>query len=136
VVAAIWLLCWVILGVAARTPEISAAVFVTTFGIFAVGETMYAPVLNPMVAQLAPNAYVGTTLGVFAALQTGVSAIGPLIAGVALGAGQATLFIGIHVAISAVAIFAAWRLQVRNGSTAAADTPTLVPVEPGRAKAA
>lgn len=110
-VAAIWLVCWVVLGAAAHLPAVSATVFITTFGIFAVGETMYAPVLNPMVAQLAPTAYVGTTLGVFAALQTGIAAIGPLIAGVALGAGKSNTFIGIHIGISAVAIFAAWRLK-------------------------
>lgn len=109
-VAAIWLLCWVILGIATRTPAIAATVFVTTFGIFAVGETMYAPVLNPMVAQLAPKAYVGTTLGIFAALTTGVSAAGPLIAGVSLGTAHGLLFIAIHIGISALAIVAGWRL--------------------------
>jgi MFS family permease len=110
-VGSIWLLCWVILGLAAHQPQIAAAVFVTTFGIFAVGETMYAPVLNPLVAQLAPPAHVGTTLGIFAALQTGVSAAGPLVAGVALGSGHALAFVAIHVGISAVAVLAAQRLQ-------------------------
>ena len=112
VVAAIWLLCWVILAFAAHQPAMAATVFVTTFGIFAVGETMYAPVLNPLVAQLAPAAFVGTTLGIFSALQTGVSAVGPLIAGLALGAGRPMIFVGIHVAICAVAVAAGWRLHV------------------------
>jgi hypothetical protein len=47
---------------------------------------------------------VGTTLGIFAALQTGVSATGPMLAGVALTAGHGSLFIGVHVGISLVAI--------------------------------
>ena len=54
---------------------------------------------------------VGTTLGVFAAMQTGGSAVGPLLAGVALGAGLGTVFVGAHVVISLVAVFAAWRLR-------------------------
>jgi MFS family permease len=110
-VGAVWLLCWVILGAAARTPELAATVLVVTFGIFAVGETMYGPVLNPLVAELAPRRHVGTTLGLFAGLQTGVSALGPLVAGVALGAGLADAFVGLHLLVCLVAVGAAWRLH-------------------------
>ncbi|MDF2146150.1 MFS transporter [Knoellia sp. p5-6-4] len=110
-VAAIWTLSWLLLAAASQTPALAAALFVTTFGVFAVGETMYAPVLNPLTASLAPQGMVGTTLGIFTALQTGVSAVGPLVAGVVLGAGLGSLFIGLHVAISALAVFAAWRLR-------------------------
>ena len=110
-VAAIWLLCWAVLGAAARTPQLASVLLVVTFGVFAVGETMCGPVLNPLVAQLAPRGYVGTTLGLFAGLQTGVSAVGPLVAGVALGAGLADAFVGLHVLICAVAVLAAWRLH-------------------------
>jgi hypothetical protein len=111
-VAAIWTVSWLLLAAASQAPEIAAALFVTTFGVFAVGETMYAPVLNPLTASLAPQGMVGTTLGIFTALQTGVSAVGPLVAGVVLGAGLGSLFIGMHVAISALAVFAAWRLRL------------------------
>jgi MFS family permease len=120
-VAAIWTLSWLVLAGAALDPELSAALFVTTFGIFAVGETMYAPVLNPLTASLAPSGLVGTTLGLFTALQTGVSAVGPLVAGVILGAGLGRAFIGLHVAISLLALFGAWRLRraMRTASKAA-----------------
>jgi hypothetical protein len=110
-VGAIWTLSWLVLAAASLAPELSAALFVTTFGIFAVGETMYAPVLNPLTASLAPSGLVGTTLGMFTALQTGFSAAGPLVAGVILGAGFGGLFIGLHVAISLLAVFGAWRLR-------------------------
>jgi MFS family permease len=110
-VGAIWTLSWLVLAAAAVAPELSAALFVTTFGIFAVGETMYAPVLNPLTASLAPSGLVGTTLGLFTALQTGVSAVGPLVAGVILGAGLGEVFVGAHVVISLLALFAAWRLR-------------------------
>jgi hypothetical protein len=83
---------------------------------------MYAPVLNPLTASLAPQGMVGTTLGVFTALQTGVSAVGPLVAGVVLGAGLSALFVGLHVVVSALAVFAAWRLRrcLRGATTTAA----------------
>ena len=119
-VGAIWTLSWLVLASSALAPELSAALFVTTFGIFAVGETMYAPVLNPLTASLAPSGLVGTTLGMFTALQTGFSAVGPLVAGVMLGAGLGSAFIGLHVAISLIAVFGAWRLRAAMRPTRSA----------------
>ena len=92
-------------------PELAGTMFVVVFGVFAVGETMYAPVLNPLTASLAPSGMVGTTLGIFAALQTGVSAAGPLLAGVALSAGHGSLFVAVHVGISPPRSPAAFRLR-------------------------
>jgi MFS family permease len=100
-------------------PALAATMFVMVYGVFAVGETMYAPVLNPLTASLAPAGMVGTTLGIFAALQTGVSAAGPLLAGVALSAGHGSLFVAVHVVISLIAVFAALRLRaLLSGSRA------------------
>jgi len=110
-VGSIWVLAWLLLAATSLVPELAGTMFVMVFGVFAVGETMYAPVLNPLTASLAPAGMVGTTLGIFAALQTGVSAAGPLLAGVALGAGHGSLFVGVHVGISLVAVFAALRLR-------------------------
>ncbi len=110
-VGSIWVLCWGILAISSGMPEIAATLFVTTYGIFAVGETLFAPVLNPLTASLAPAGMVGTTLGLVAALQTGVSAVGPLLAGVALGTGHGTTFVVAHLVISGLAVAAAIRLR-------------------------
>jgi len=110
-VGSIWVLSWLLLAAASVVPVLAGTMFIVVFGVFAVGETMYAPVLNPLTANLAPSGMVGTTLGIFAALQTGVSAAGPMLAGVALTAGRGSLFIGVHVGISLVAVFAALRLR-------------------------
>jgi MFS family permease len=119
VVGSIWVLSWVLLAATSFMPALAGAMFVGIYGVFAVGETMYAPVLNPLTASLAPSGMVGTTLGIFAALQTGMSALGPLLAGVALGAGHGSLFVGVHVGISLVAVFAALRLRaILSGSRA------------------
>jgi len=111
-VGAIWVVSWGVLAAASQLPGLAGPMFVTAFGIFALGETMYAPVLNPLTAALAPAGMVGTTLGVFSALQTGVSAAGPLLAGLALSGGHDRLFVGGHVAVSLVAVLAAVRLRV------------------------
>ena len=110
-VGGIWVLCWSLLGLAPSWPGASTLIFVSLYGVFAVGETIFAPILNPLVAQLAPPATAGTTLGTFAALQTTFSAVGPLVAGVLLGGGLPEAFVGLHVAISVTAVVAAWRLH-------------------------
>jgi hypothetical protein len=99
-VGSIWVFSWLLLAASLVVPALAATMFVVVYGVFAVGETMYAPVLNPLTASLAPSGMVGTTLGIFAALQTGVSAAGPMLAGVALTAGHRSLFIGVHVGAS------------------------------------
>ncbi|MEV0842240.1 MFS transporter [Actinocatenispora sera] len=110
-VGGIWVLCWSLLGLAPNWPGAAPLIFVSLYGVFAVGETIFAPVLNPLVAQLAPPAVVGTTLGAFAALQTTFSAVGPLVAGVLLGGELPAAFVGLHLAISVTAVLAAWRLH-------------------------
>lgn len=115
-VGAIWLACWVGLGAVASFPQLAPVVLVSTFGVFAIGETMYGPVLNPLVANLAPEGHVGSTLGLFTGLQTGVSALGPLVAGLALSGGHGGGFVALHVLISAVAIGAAWQVHRHLGS--------------------
>ena len=111
VVGSIWVLAWLLLASSSAMPALAGTMFVMVFGVFAVGETMYAPVLNPLTASLAPSGMVGATLGIFAALQTGVSAAGPMLAGVALSAGRGSLFVAVHVGISLIALFAALRLR-------------------------
>jgi Na+/melibiose symporter-like transporter len=135
-VGSIWVLAWLILSFAQFQPQIAAALFVTTFAVFAVGETMYSPVLNPLTASLAPKGMVGQTLGTFAALQTTFSALGPLVAGALLGAGLAQGFLGLHLGVSVLAVYAAWRLRkvmsapasarptVSTGPSATADAPS------------
>lgn len=110
-VGGIWVLSWLVLSTAQLAPGVASALFVTTYGIFAVGETMYSPVLNPLTASLAPRGMVGQTLGTFAALQTTFSALGPLVAGTLLGAGLTAGFLGLHLGVSLLAVYAAWRLR-------------------------
>ncbi len=110
-VGLVWVLSWGILAYSMSVPGIAAVLFVTAYGIFAVGETLFAPVLNPLTASLAPAGTVGTTLGLLAAIQTGVSAVGPLLAGLALGAGHGMTFVVVHLVLSVLAVFAALRLR-------------------------
>ncbi|MFJ3957180.1 MFS transporter [Arthrobacter sp. NPDC090010] len=124
-VGSVWLVSWLLLSVAQFMPGVAPALFVMTYGIFAVGETVYSPVLNPLTASLAPAGMVGQTLGVVAALQTAFSAAGPLIAGVLLGAGLGDVFLIMHLVISVVAIFAAWRIRQVLATRARSGAPAM-----------
>jgi hypothetical protein len=92
---------------------------------------MYAPVLNPLTASIAPKGLVGTTLGTFTALQTVFSAVGPLVAGVLLGVGLSGAFLGLHLLISVTAVYGAWRL--RGALAASRRAAAAVDTDPPRA---
>lgn len=111
VVGAIWVATWLLLELALFTnPGTAGLLFVVAFGVFALGETMYAPVLGPLAAAVAPPGTVGTTLGALAALRTGFSAVGPLVAGLLIANHLPHEFVLLHVAINALAVVFAWRL--------------------------
>ena len=76
-VGGIWVVAWLVLASAQLAPGVASAMFVMTYGIFAVGETIYSPVLNPLIASLARKGMVGSTLGAMSALQTAFTAAGP-----------------------------------------------------------
>ena len=112
VVGTIWVLSWLILEAALfLSPARAGVLFVSAFAVFAVGETMYAPILGPLAAAVAPPGMVGTTLGALAALRTGISAAGPLIAGLLLALNLPHVFVLVHVAINGVAVAVALRLH-------------------------
>jgi len=112
VVGSVWVLSWLMLeGALFVAPERAGAIFVLAFAVFAVGETMYAPVLSPLAASVAPAGMLGTTLGALAALRTGIGAAGPLVAGILLALDQPHVFVLGHVAINAVAVVVALRLK-------------------------
>jgi len=111
VVGAIWVGSWLLLEAALFTSaQVAGVMFVVAFAIFAVGETMYAPILSPLTAAVAPPGMVGTTLGALAALRTGISAVGPLVAGALLAFDLPHVFVLAHVAINAAAVVLALRL--------------------------
>jgi MFS family permease len=107
-------------------------IFVAAFGIFAVGETMYAPVLSPLAAAIAPEGLVGTTLGALAALRTAISAAGPLVAGLLISQHLPHVFVLLHVVVNLAAAAVAWRLwRVQRESRRPVDN---VQTDPRRAR--
>lgn len=131
VVAGIWVMSWLLLELALFVSSSTAGLlFVIAFMLFAVGETMYAPVLSPLAASVAPTGMVGTTLGALSALRTGVSAVGPLVAGLLLALDVPHVFVLAHVAINVLGGFFAWQLlRAEPGSGGGVDNE---PADPTR----
>lgn len=120
VVGGIWALSWLLLEGALFVGRADATiVFVAAFGVFAFGETMYAPILSPLAAAVAPEGMVGTTLGTLSALRTGVSAAGPLVAGLLIAAKLPHVFVLMHVVINLAAVLVALRLAAARKSPVA-----------------
>jgi hypothetical protein len=123
VVAGIWVVSWLLLEAALFVgPSAAGVLFVVAFMTFALGETMYAPILSPLAASVAPAGMLGTTLGTLSALRTGVSAAGPLVAGVLLALDVPHVFVLLHVAINVLGGVFAWQLlRAQSDSPAEVD---------------
>ncbi|MFD9360147.1 MFS transporter [Streptomyces sp. NPDC060031] len=136
-VGVIWTVAWVIAGFSGLghgSAMMAAAAFVTTYGLFGIGEAMLSPTLAPLVADLAPEGSVGQYNSAFALVKQMALALGPL--GVPLGAGVPMLYIGTFVVVS---LGIAW-LALRLGKqlTPEQDNPSLsrVVAQGGPAEAA
>ncbi len=112
VVAGLWAVSWLLLGMSGTLPLTLAIVAIClSTAVFALGETLSAPIMPSLVNDLAP----GHLRGRYNAVQSitwGVSgALGPAIAGVMLGAGLEAAWIALVVGGLAVAAILALRLR-------------------------
>lgn len=112
VVAGLWAVSWLLLGMSGTLPVTLAIVAIClSTAVFALGETLSAPIMPSLVNDLAP----GHLRGRYNAVQSitwGVSgALGPAIAGVMLGAGLEAAWLALVVAGLVVAAVLALRLR-------------------------
>ena len=119
-VAALWAASWLIMGVTGLLPVTAAVVLIclSTF-VFALGETLWAPIAPALINDLAPDHLRGRYNSI-QGLVWGVSgALGPALAGILLGAGLVALWVGIVVGGCLVAGVLA--IQLRGHLTPALD---------------
>jgi MFS family permease len=91
----------------------AVAVFVSAAVIFALGETLMSPSVAPMVNDLAPDRLRGRYNGLYTLAWTTGFIVGPLVAGAALAAGQATLFFLALIGACGLGALGAYRLRPR-----------------------
>ncbi|MEW2412118.1 MFS transporter [Streptomyces sp. NPDC046866] len=134
-VGLIWTAAWLIAGFSGLghgSAVMAAAAFVSTYGLFGIGEAMLSPTLAPLVADLAPEGSVGQYNSAFALVKQMALALGPL--GVPLGAGLPMLYVAVFVAVS---LGIAWlALRLGRQLSPAQDRPALLRAEAPEAPAA
>ncbi|RLV01608.1 MFS transporter [Streptomyces griseocarneus] len=103
VVGLIWTVAWVAAGVSGLVPGahgVAIALLISTYALFGVGESMLAPTMAPLVADLAPARLVGQYNSAFALVKQLAMAIGPFAGGLLAGAGMYVVYIVMLVVCS------------------------------------
>ncbi|MFF9866705.1 MFS transporter [Streptomyces sp. NPDC013953] len=83
-VGLIWTVAWLFAGYAGLghgSQAMATAAFVTTYGLFGLGEAMLSPTVAPLVADLAPESMVGQYNSAFALVKQLALAVGPAVGG-------------------------------------------------------
>jgi MFS family permease len=109
----LWAVTWAVTVIAGGLGGGAAAVtlFAAAVAIFAFGETLMSPSVQPLVNDLAPDALRGRYNAVYTLALTTGFILGPVIAGAVLGAGHANAFFLALVAACLVAALGAARLK-------------------------
>ncbi|MGA4841013.1 MFS transporter [Streptomyces sp. G45] len=83
-VGLIWAVAWMAAGYAGLghgSQAMATAAFISTYALFGIGETMLAPTVAPLVADLAPESMVGRYNSAFALVKQLALAVGPAVGG-------------------------------------------------------
>ncbi|MER7108006.1 MFS transporter [Streptomyces sp. NPDC000229] len=83
-VGLIWAVAWLFAGYAGLghgSQAMATAAFITTYGLFGLGEAMLSPTVAPLVADLAPESMVGQYNSAFALVKQLALAVGPAVGG-------------------------------------------------------
>ncbi|MET9803767.1 MFS transporter [Streptomyces sp. NPDC006368] len=83
-VGLIWTVAWLFAGYAGLghgSQAMATAAFITTYGLFGLGEAMLSPTVAPLVADLAPESMVGQYNSAFALVKQLALAVGPAVGG-------------------------------------------------------
>ncbi|MFE3658490.1 MFS transporter [Streptomyces sp. NPDC059165] len=83
-VGLVWAVAWIIAGYAGLghgSQLMATAAFITTYGLFGLGEAMLSPTVAPLVADLAPDGMVGQYNSAFALVKQLALAVGPAVGG-------------------------------------------------------
>ncbi|MFD6416448.1 MFS transporter [Streptomyces sp. NPDC060194] len=124
-VGVIWTVAWLVAGLAGLghgSQAMATTAFITTYGLFGLGEAMLSPTVAPLVADLAPEQRIGQYNSAFALVKQLALAIGPAVGG-PLGAALHGPYIVTFVLFSLAIVVLGLRLGGRL--TAVQDQPSL-----------
>lgn len=127
-VGLVWAFAWVVAGYAGLghgSQTMATAAMISTYALFGLGESMLAPTVAPLVADLAPESMVGQYNSVFALCKQFALALGPAVGG-PMGASLHAPYILTFVLVSLGITVLALRLGRRL--TPVQDQPSLAAV--------
>jgi MFS family permease len=128
VCATVWIGCWLLLGLPLLGLAGGGFGTIAVLGgytSFSIGETMLAPVLSPLAAELSPDGATGRTLAAVTGATTLATAVGPAISGVLLALHLPTGFIVLQLGCCLATIAAARRLATVRRATTLAHPPVV-----------
>ncbi|MDF4251528.1 MFS transporter [Streptomyces sp. WMMB303] len=99
-VGLIWTVAWLAAGASGLVhgaQAVATALLIGTYALFGVGETMLAPTVAPLVADLAPARLVGQYNSAFALVKQLALAVGPAVGGALAAAGAWSAYIVVLV---------------------------------------
>lgn len=106
-----WIVVWVLLAAPMLHLAPGSATLVGAFALFSLGETVLAPVLQPLAATLAPAGAAGRTFAAVGAAQTLATAIGPALSGVLLALHAPAALLAMQVVVCAAAVLGSRQLH-------------------------
>jgi MFS family permease len=122
-VGLVWAVAWLAAGASGLihgSHALAVAAVISTYALFGLGETMLAPTVNPLVADLAPERMVGQYNAAFSLVKQLALALGPAVAGLVAAAGAYQAYIVMLVVcsllVSAVALRMARHLSAEQDS--------------------
>ncbi|WP_020552314.1 MFS transporter [Embleya scabrispora] len=127
----VWLLAWIVTALSGLLHDDKAAAavtIITTFALLGVGESLLAPTLGPMVADLAPAHLLGQYNAALSLVKQLAMAAGPAFAGVMVGAGLYGPYLAVLMACSVLITVLGLRMRhtlnpTQNGVVIAESTP-------------
>ncbi|MFC5724775.1 MFS transporter [Streptomyces gamaensis] len=126
-VGLIWTVAWIAAGVSGLVPGahgVATALLISTYALFGIGESMLAPTVAPLVADLAPARLVGQYNSAFALVKQLAMAVGPAVGGLMAGGGM----YGAYIVLLIVCALGITALALRLGRrlTPEQDNPRLL----------
>ncbi|MFF7249460.1 MFS transporter [Embleya sp. NPDC008237] len=131
----VWLLAWIVTALSGlvHDDKVAAAVtIIATYALLGVGESLLAPTLGPMVADLAPAHLLGQYNAAQSLVKQLAMAAGPAFAGVMVGAGLYGPYLAVLMACSLLITILGLRMRhtlnpTQNGVVIAESTPSRQP---------
>ncbi|MGQ4514700.1 MFS transporter [Streptomyces sp. DW26H14] len=114
-VGLVWALAWTVAGYAGLAhagQAVATVAFVSTYGLFGLGEALLSPTVAPLVSDLAPSSMVGQYNSAFALVKQLALAVGPAV-GAPMAAGMHGPYIATFVLFSLAVTVLALRLGRR-----------------------